>query len=55
MGNWRSGLKFGREKGARGWLIMVSEVMVMNEMNKGERIVQEEKAAPEEALKLMNI
>lgn len=29
--------------------------MVMNEMNKGERIVREEKAVQEGALKLMNI
>lgn len=34
---------------------MVCEVMVMNEMNKGERIVREEKAAKEGARKLMNI
>lgn len=39
------GLKFGNEKWARYWLIMVSEIMVMNEINKGERIVREEKAA----------
>jgi len=40
------GLKFGREKQARGWLIMACEVMVMNEMNKGERIMREEKGSP---------
>lgn len=40
------GLKFGKEKQARGWLIMACEVMVMNEMDKGERIVREEKGSP---------
>lgn len=36
MGNWKSGLKFGREKGARGWLITVSGVMVMNDEQRRE-------------------
>lgn len=46
-----TGLKSGDKKWARGWLKMVSEVTVMDEINKGERIVREEMAAQERARK----